>query len=322
MSECVGEVARDPEAPLGALGHELEPLGPAVDQSLQRQQGRLAAGDRGVEHGTVVGLPAGVVHDHQVVGIGVVRSGAGLEHLVGQPGGGPLGVGRRRKVRRRRRRLGFLGLHGRHGRLPFLGCQGEGQEPRREHQDGKGRDCNRSLHGDGNLPHPGAWREAEAAQTLRPPHDRATSSFYQNLVPRENDFLRRTDGPWRLRQEPAERKEIPDAGNPQDDGRWRWRRSWSSGSWRPPPWRRGRGTTGCGPPDRRRSPRCGSSVRASSTGSAWAPKRAPATAWSGSPPQGVGTMDPDGTPTAAGGGTMDPDGSPTAPGGVGMDPNG
>jgi hypothetical protein len=52
---AIGEVRGDPEAELIALFHELDALGPALDDAVEGEAGGLAAGDAGVEHLAVRG---------------------------------------------------------------------------------------------------------------------------------------------------------------------------------------------------------------------------------------------------------------------------
>src|SRR5262249_6053200 len=77
----VGHLLRDPEPGLVADDHHLQAVGPARDDAAQAELGRLAAGDRAVEH-LAVGGPAAVVHLHPAGRRRVILAGALLEDLV------------------------------------------------------------------------------------------------------------------------------------------------------------------------------------------------------------------------------------------------
>src|SRR3982751_4371754 len=75
---AVGQAAGDPEASLVADDHQLQSLGPALDDAAERERRRLAAHDRAVEQ-LPVGRPAGVVNLDGAVGGGAILPLAVLE---------------------------------------------------------------------------------------------------------------------------------------------------------------------------------------------------------------------------------------------------
>ncbi len=127
----VGELLGYPQAALLADHHQLDPLGPAGDDPVQGEGGRLAARDRGVEE-RPVGGPARVVDGDLVPGVGVGGAGARGEHLGAEAGGGAGRVGGRRGdvggggrllrvgPRDAEHEAGGEDQHGFHGRHPSL----------------------------------------------------------------------------------------------------------------------------------------------------------------------------------------------------------
>ena len=83
---AVGQVGRNLELEFVAHFHELEALGPAGDDTVQWETGRLPALPRTVEHGTIKQC-AGVMDCHFVGGFGRNRAGALVHHLVFQAAG-------------------------------------------------------------------------------------------------------------------------------------------------------------------------------------------------------------------------------------------
>src|SRR5690606_34641102 len=78
---AVRQVARNPEAVLGSLRHQLDAFGPALDDLIQAKGRRLAPHHGAVEH-LPLRRPAGVVHRDAIGRLGVVLARALLQDLV------------------------------------------------------------------------------------------------------------------------------------------------------------------------------------------------------------------------------------------------
>mmetsp|Transcript_45596 Transcript_45596/g.76011 ORF Transcript_45596/g.76011 Transcript_45596/m.76011 type:complete len:300 (-) Transcript_45596:199-1098(-) len=103
----VRQLGRDPEAPALALHHQLNSLGPARDDTVEREADGLPARDAAVEQTAVQG-PARVVHLHSVRRFRVNAALPCGEHPRGKSRRGHVRILRNSPhILRRRRRLGF-----------------------------------------------------------------------------------------------------------------------------------------------------------------------------------------------------------------------